>query len=299
MKKVSVIIPAYNRAHCIQKTIDSVLLQSYKNFDIIVVDDASTDGTSVLFNNYKDDRVKYIKHDTNKGGAAARNTGVRHSSGEYIAFLDSDDLWLPTKLESQITLLEKKGNSFGLCYTWFIIQDTEGNEIMKVNHRLTGQNNTALLEKNYIGTFSSVVIRRDIFLAVDGLDDQMKSCQDWDLFIRVNEVTNVCYVDEYLVSYLQDKSDKFRISSNKYSVIAGHCRLYEKNKSKISLLPSEDVFKILKTYIHTFVVIGSVKYLIKFSTLMLENAVDVKSLTYVATSFLRLLKRKLKNNFGY
>jgi len=100
---VSVIIPTYNRAHLVGRSIQSVINQTYQDFEIIVVDDGSTDNTEDIIKEFqkKDKRIKHIKHNKNKGGSAARNTGIRAARGEYIAFLDSDDEWMPTKLEKQ------------------------------------------------------------------------------------------------------------------------------------------------------------------------------------------------------
>lgn len=104
--KVSVIIPTYNRAHLIGRAIKSVLNQTYKDFEIIIVDDGSTDKTEEVVKDFKDERVRYIRREKNKGGSAARNTGIKAARGEYIAFQDSDDEWLPEKLEKQMKAFE-------------------------------------------------------------------------------------------------------------------------------------------------------------------------------------------------
>ena len=114
----SVIIPTYNRARMVDRAIQSVLSQTYQDFEIIVVDDASTDNTQEVVKEcmFRDKRVRYIKHEKNKGGSAARNTGIKNEHGEYVGFLDSDDEWLPTKLEKQIELFRKRCNSVGAVY---------------------------------------------------------------------------------------------------------------------------------------------------------------------------------------
>lgn len=100
---VSVVIPTYNRAHVLNRAIRSVLGQTYQHFEIIVVDDGSTDNTEQVVKAIADDRVRYIRHETNKGtAAAARNTGIRQACGEFIGFVDSDDEWLPGKLQKQV-----------------------------------------------------------------------------------------------------------------------------------------------------------------------------------------------------
>ena len=119
---VSVIIPTYNRAHLVDRAIQSVLNQTYKDFELIIVDDGSTDNTEDIIKEFqkKDERIKYIRHEENRGGSAARNTGIKAAKGEYIAFLDSDDEWLPIKLGRQISEFTNK-SKIALVYTGRII----------------------------------------------------------------------------------------------------------------------------------------------------------------------------------
>ena len=107
MTQISVIIPTYNRVNLLNRAINSVLRQTFSDFEVIVVDDSSEDDTKAVVETLKDPRIRYICHDENRGAAAARNTGIRVSRGEHIAFLDSDDEWLSKKLELQIDALTK------------------------------------------------------------------------------------------------------------------------------------------------------------------------------------------------
>jgi glycosyltransferase involved in cell wall biosynthesis len=116
---VSVIIPTYNRAHLIGRAIQSVLKQTYQDFEVIVVDDGSIDNTEEVVKKIQENRVYYYKHDKNKGGSAARNTGISLAKGEYIAFQDSDDEWLPEKLEKQIGVFNNQTKNVGVVYTGF------------------------------------------------------------------------------------------------------------------------------------------------------------------------------------
>src|SRR5581483_7703419 len=106
MPKVSVVVSTHNRAELLHAAIASVLSQSFQDFEILVVDDHSQDHTAQVVQRFRDGRIKYLRHETRRGGAAARNTGIQNSSGEYIAFLDDDDEWLPEKLETQVALFE-------------------------------------------------------------------------------------------------------------------------------------------------------------------------------------------------
>ena len=110
---VSVIIPTYNRADLVRRAIGSVLAQSYANFEVIVIDNASSDKTAEVVDSIVDARLKFIRHDVNKGPAASRNTGLRNSRGDYITFLDSDDEWLPQKLACQLDVFKEEGEGIG------------------------------------------------------------------------------------------------------------------------------------------------------------------------------------------
>lgn len=109
---VSVIMPSYNTAKFIKETVESVLSQTYQNFEIIIVDDCSTDNTDEVVAGIEDERIKYIKNEKNSGAAISRNRALREAKGKWIAFLDSDDVWLPEKLEKQIAFMKENGYKF-------------------------------------------------------------------------------------------------------------------------------------------------------------------------------------------
>src|SRR5436190_11436655 len=113
---VSVVIPVFNRAVAVRRAIDSVLAQTFQDFEIIVVDDGSTDDTAESVSSFQDPRITLIRHDRKRGGSAARNTGIRSSSGAYVAFLDSDDEWLPAKLERQLEVFGRSDDELALVY---------------------------------------------------------------------------------------------------------------------------------------------------------------------------------------
>src|SRR5438034_8399752 len=116
MSRVSVIIPTYNRARYLSDAIRSVVNQTFQDFEIIVIDDCSQDQTRIATDSFKDQRIKYLTHDSNRGEAAARNTGIQKSTGSYIAFLDDDDQWAPEKLQLQIQIFEQSATKVGLVY---------------------------------------------------------------------------------------------------------------------------------------------------------------------------------------
>ena len=112
MELVSIIMPTYNCARFIRESIDSVLAQTYTNWELIIVDDSSTDNTAEMVANFNDPRIHYLRNEQNEGAALTRNKALRAAKGRYIAFLDSDDLWHPDKLERQIAFMEQNGYAF-------------------------------------------------------------------------------------------------------------------------------------------------------------------------------------------
>ena len=122
---VSVIIPTHNRSQLLKRAIGSVLNQTYSKLECIVVDDASTDETTEVVASFNDDRIRCFRHKINRHASAARNTGIRHSKGELIAFLDDDDEWMDGKLEQQVNLLQKSPQNIGLVYCWMSYMKSE------------------------------------------------------------------------------------------------------------------------------------------------------------------------------
>lgn len=201
---VSVIIPTYNRAHLVGRAIESVLNQTYKDFEIIVVDDGSTDNTEEVIKQFQkqDKRIKYLLHEKNRGGSAARNTGIKAVEGEYITFLDSDDEWLPEKLEKQIIMFQSLEDKIGFVYVGSFIEEQNTGRKMIAKRPFLKKPAHAykrMLAKNLPGTCSTIMVRSDIFTEVGGFDEQLTSQQDWDFSLRVARDYQIVCVPEYLV----------------------------------------------------------------------------------------------------
>lgn len=226
---VSVIIPTYNRAGLIGKPIQSVLNQTYQNFEIIVVDDCSTDNTEEVLERFNDPRIRYIRHQQNSGAAIARNTGINNSTSPYIAFLDSDDEWLPEKLEKQLNLFQQCDPEVGFIYTGFAAVD-ESNQVKRVisaNYR--GSLRDRVLYSNFIGTPSTVMVKSNYLKQVKGFDPEMPSfIADWDLWLRLSEHCQFETISEVLVLYdYNDSGD--RLTLNHKSVVEGFLAFLEKH----------------------------------------------------------------------
>lgn len=195
---ISVIIPTYNRAHLVGRAIQSVLNQTFQDFEIIVVDDGSTDNTEEVVRAFNDPRIHYIRHKGNYGASAARNTGIRVAKGEYVAFLDSDDEWSPTKLELQVRAFRALDDSYALVFGCIEHVDEEGVPIaigkLPMSHSLFHQ----LLRRNVLGSCSGAMIRKSVLSEVGGFDERLPARQDLDLWLRISATYNIYILPDIL-----------------------------------------------------------------------------------------------------
>ena len=229
---VSVVVPTYNRAHLVGRAIQSVLNQTYQDFEIIVVDDGSTDNTEELVKSFNDPRIRYIRHDQNRGGSAARNTGIKMARGEYIAFQDSDDEWLPEKLEKQMRVFENAPAEVGVVYTgfWRIEGDKRiyipSDKISRKEGNIQGE----LLKGNFVTT-QATVLKKECFEKAGMFDQRLPRFQDWELFIRISKYYEFKCIDEPLViSYFTPIS----ISSNQRAQVEAYGLILEKHYQDIA-----------------------------------------------------------------
>lgn len=201
MPKVSVIIPTYNSARYLSEAIDSVLAQSFKDFEILVIDDGSTDETQEVLRRYQS-RVHCVRQ-PNSGVAIARNRGIEQSRGHYISFLDADDTWTASKLERQLAaLVESKHHR--ICYSAFTVVRSDLTPIGVTRSRRQGDAlEDLLLRGNVVATPSTVMAERALFIAAGGFDPALSQCADWDMWVRLAALSDFLYLDEPLVNYRQ------------------------------------------------------------------------------------------------
>lgn len=205
--KVSVVIPTYNRGRQVRRAVDTALAQTLSDLEVIVVDDGSTDETQEVIEAYEDDRLQYIKHSENRGGSAARNTGIDAASGDYIAFLDSDDTWVPSKLEEQIAVIERRSGEWVAAYCDFRQRRRSrlAEKVDNVIRRPTGfEGNEEILNRIFLRTFahggaSTLVIKRDTVEEIGGFDPSFQRHQDLEFLVRVLKNGKLAYVDRVLV----------------------------------------------------------------------------------------------------
>jgi len=197
MPKVSVVIPTYNRLPILKEAVDSVLAQDFEDMELIVVDDGSTDGTAEEMKRHGG-RVKLIEDSENRGVSAARNRGILHARGKYIAFLDSDDLWVKGKLKIQVAFLDDNPH-YPLCYTdeiW-IRKGKRVNPMLK-HAKYSGWIFEKCLPLCMISP-SSVMIKKSVFSKVGLFDEALPVCEDYDFWLRVSARFPIFFINRRLI----------------------------------------------------------------------------------------------------
>ena len=240
--KVSVVIPTYNRARTIRAAIESVLRQSYSDLELIVVDDCSKDETRKVLAAIKDPRMRAIFHDKNGGASVARNTGARAATGKWIAFQDSDDEWLPTKLELQIARLESGDYVAGYCgMVIFGLLDPAPGSRPTVSYlpgadvqHPDGDILPKLLQDSFIST-QTLVVRHDTLFDEGFFDPSTPPLEDWDLAIRLARRGLIAFVDEPLVI---QRFSPDSITRSRVDAVRSRMRIVEKNLDLLSSQPS-------------------------------------------------------------
>ena len=225
--QVSVIIPTYNRAWIIEEAIDSVLAQDYTEFELIVVDDGSTDHTSDVLDSYRN--VIKVLSQKNKGVSAARNRGIAEASGKFIAFLDSDDLWLPQKLTVQIEFFNQTPDAL-ICQT----EEIWIRNGLRVNPKKRHKKPSGMIFKPSLKLClispSAVMIRRSLFDRVGEFDETLPACEDYDLWLRISCRFPIHLIDTPLIIKRGGHEDqlskgtgldKFRIKAIKKIIKSG------------------------------------------------------------------------------
>lgn len=199
---VSVITPTYKRPEKLPRAIDSVLNQTYPNVEIIIVDDNDPDSegrrlTEDIMAQYANNkRVKYIKHERNMNGAAARNTGAKHSTAKYIALLDDDDEFLPKKIESQVDILENRSDEWGACYSMAYIKKNNGKIVPNVESREGELYFQALARKMCIWAGSNLMVKKTIWDELGGFTETFKRNQDAEFTTRILKKYKLAYCPE-------------------------------------------------------------------------------------------------------
>lgn len=229
---VSIIMPSYNTAPYIKETVQSVLDQTYINWELIIVDDCSTDNTDEVLSTIKDERIRYFKNEKNSGAALSRNKALREAKGQWIAYLDSDDLWLPEKLEKQIDFMEK--NRYAFSYTNYEEIDVDGN---KTGMKVTGPKKiTKTGMFNYCWPGCLTVMFDATKIGLIQIED-IKKNNDYAMWLKICRKADCYLLDEYLGLYRKGRAGSVSTHSIK-TMIGWHYKLYHEaeNMGKIESL---------------------------------------------------------------
>jgi glycosyltransferase involved in cell wall biosynthesis len=232
--RVSAIIPTYNYARYVVAAVESALSQSFEDLEIVVVDDGSTDDTRETLR-HLGARIRYIPQ-AHRGLAATRNVGIGVSRGRYLAFLDSDDLWLPDKVSMQVARLDAEP-AVGLVYTEATLFNDESATEIPHSHwseHPSGKILPWLLRHNVVPS-PTPMVRRELFEKVGPFDERLSSCEDWDMWIRIAQVSEFAYVDRVLARYRVHSAN---MSLDQERMMTGRFRVLQKTFSGTGV-PSE------------------------------------------------------------
>jgi glycosyltransferase involved in cell wall biosynthesis len=237
--KVSVIIPTKNRVRYVSSAIKSVLTQTFENFETIVVDAASTDNTAEAVGKFDDERIHYIREDIDEGISVCRNIGIRNSRGAFVAFLDDDDIWMSSKIEKQLALIEKRP-SVGAVTTGSWVTNQHGKIVEFGIPSVKGKIFPAILRKNYVGNCSVVLARKECLEKVGMFDESLHAAEDYDLWIRLAKYYEFECAKEYLVV---NRMHEISIHTDRQRVLRA-TKMLQKKYSK-ELMTLSDRRKIL------------------------------------------------------
>lgn len=199
---MTVVIPTYDRPTLVARAIESVLNQTFREFECIVVDDHSPESdTEAYVTSLDSDKVTYVRHEENRGLSAARNTGIERADSEFVAFLDDDDEWLPVKLERQVDLFDALSDDFGLVYCWMDYVTEGGRVKRRYRPTLSGRILPYVLDGQRIGSGSTLLVRTSIARELGGFDESLSRGIDGDFIRRVCREYKVDFVPETLVRY--------------------------------------------------------------------------------------------------
>lgn len=236
--RVSVIIPTYNRSKLLIEAVRSVLNQTFQDFELLIIDDGSTDDTEQRIRDLQESRIRYSRNRANSGVSASRNNGISKSRGIYIAFIDDDDQWLPEKLEKQVRVLDTSPPDVGAVCTGAVSVDIKSGVPIEVAlPRYSGKVLNELLESNFIST-SSIVVKRECFEKVGTFDQTLSYGEDFDMWIRLARVFLVESIPEPLIKHTDHQnatsSNNKLIARNLERIIDKHRELFRSNRKGLA-----------------------------------------------------------------
>lgn len=245
---VSVVIPTYGRPESLKRCIDSVLSQTYSNIEVFIVDDNNPDtesrrATEAVMEDYRfEEKVTYLQHERNKNGSAARNTGWRHSRGKYITYIDDDDEIHPQKIEKQVSCMESHDESWGACYTGYVIHSEIDGDQVSTERRSGDCYLDALMRTMFMGSGSNLFLRKKVVDEINGYDETFQRNQDIEFMVRALEHYKLAYVDERLLTIYIDGNR----GTKSFDQVDGYSKYYlSKFNDRINLLSPEDKERVI------------------------------------------------------
>ncbi|OKH33363.1 glycosyl transferase family A [[Phormidium ambiguum] IAM M-71] len=248
MPVISVIIPVCNGEKTIKETVDSVINQTFSDFELIIINDGSTDKTLEIISQIKDDRLTVSSY-PNAGLSASRNRGIYLAKGEYISFIDADDLWTPDKLESQLKALQENPEA-AVAYSWTDCIDESGKFLGKGSYlSFSGDIRANLLLHNFIDSGSNVLIRTEALKKVGNFDESRKSCEDWDMWLRLASEYSFVVVSKPQILYRMSATSMsvnfLRMEAESMEVIDRTCDRNPTYFSPLKRLSKGNIYKYL------------------------------------------------------
>ncbi|MDV2582163.1 glycosyltransferase family 2 protein [Alkalibacillus haloalkaliphilus] len=297
--KVSVIIPTFSRPDSLPRAINSVLNQTYKNIEVIIVDDndpntdyrKQTEGVMKAF--LKDSRVKYVKHVRNLNGSAARNTGFRNSNGDLVMFLDDDDEFTNVKVESQVNDLTNRDDSWGASYTKYV-RKSGGRKVIVSKEKREGSLLKEELKRNlFVHAGSNLMVRRSVFEELGGFDESFTRNQDVEFLVRLLKKYKLAYTDVYgLIVHVTKKN----IPRSFENVTNDFLEKFECTINELELIDKEEVYTMIQLQLLRNYILKERKFY-KSLKLSFENKLK---LSLILRYFLHLLNRKLtRRAYGF
>jgi len=228
--RTSVVIPTYNRAGIVGRAIQSVLAQSFHDWELVVVDDGSVDDTESVVASFEDARIQFIRHARNRGQSAARNIGIARARGDWVSFLDSDDEWDPDKLSWEAERIRLMADSVGLLYCGKRIREEKGRLLRVRMPTREGQVYQSLLAWDFIGSCSRVTVRREALVRTGGFDENLGNAEDWDLWLRIAKHYEVAAMRRCLLTRYFGSQ---QVTGSVRSICAGKERFLEKHGAEM------------------------------------------------------------------
>lgn len=231
-EEVSIIIPTYNRADSLKKSVASVLEQTYPWFELIIVDDGSTDNTKELVESFGDNRIRYYYAGLNQGAAAARNYGLEKARYDYIAFQDSDDIWHPDKLEKQMQVMQAATGEVGVVYHKILYDLGERRYAILPAEQLalekkSGEIYAQMLYDNLIPC-PSILAKKSAVMDAGMFDTELKALEDYDFALKLTRKYKACFVDEILLDASYSKGG---VSGNPINYLVASCMILTRYKN--------------------------------------------------------------------